>query len=56
MNGFIVKAGNAKQISDKIKWIYENPDAFELMGREAIDTVKHLTFEKYYDDIKECYF
>ncbi|MDP3386737.1 MAG: glycosyltransferase family 4 protein [Eubacteriales bacterium] len=59
VNGFIVEAGNAMQISEKIKWFYKNPEETNQMKKNAIHSIKQLTIENYNNDlaytIKELY-
>lgn len=46
-NGFLIDAGNSKQLADKILWFYNNMDQLPQMQENAINSVKELTWEKY---------
>ncbi|NBK98438.1 MAG: glycosyltransferase [Erysipelotrichia bacterium] len=54
INGFIVEAGNSYQISEKIKWFYENPEKLLEMGAYAKKTIQRLTFDNYYADLNRA--
>lgn len=48
-NGFIVAAGDTRALGEKMTFFYEHREAVERMGKKARESVEHLTWD-YYDE------
>ena len=50
-NGFVIEAGDTKELINKINWFIENKEKLPEMSRNAIKTAELYTWEKYEKEI-----
>jgi len=53
--GFIIKAGDVKEIKNKIKYLYDNPKKIEKMGKAARKYVENFLWDDYGRKLGEFY-
>lgn len=54
-DGFIVPAGDAEAIAEKIALLYENPDLRRAMGESARKRIEPYTWDRYGDRLVQAY-
>lgn len=47
VNGFLIEVGDTAAIVEKILWCKSHPEELKIMSQRAIETARHLTWEKY---------
>ncbi len=50
-DGFVIPIRNSKIISEKIRYLYDNPKEIERMGKNARKRIEKYTWEKYGDNL-----
>lgn len=54
VNGFLVNVGDTSNLVDKIRWFKEFPSKNSSMGKNAVETAKQYTWERYEKNIVNC--
>jgi glycosyltransferase involved in cell wall biosynthesis len=55
LDGFIIPIRDSEAIREKISYFYENPEKIEIMGTNALENIKHYTWQRYRDTLLETY-
>ena len=55
IDGFIINAGDVKELREKMLWLKNNPDQAMTMGKTAAQRARHFTWELYSKRIIELY-
>lgn len=50
-NGFVIPIGDKKSIQEKVDWFIDNKEKIKTMSKNAYDTAKKYTWEKYNNGI-----
>ncbi len=53
--GFVVPAGNADALAEKISWFYNNQEAAQAMGSAAHKTIQHHSWDEYGEQMYATY-
>lgn len=53
-NGFVVPVGDVDAIKEKLSWLKEHPEELDAMSRNAINTAREFTWDKYEKGIVEA--
>jgi glycosyltransferase involved in cell wall biosynthesis len=55
LDGFIIPIRDSEAIREKISYFYENPEKIEIMSANALENIKHYTWQRYRDTLVETY-
>jgi len=55
LDGFIIPIRDSRAIMEKIYYFYENSRVIEVMGANAVESIKHYTWQRYRDNLIETY-
>lgn len=53
-NGFLIDAGDAKQLEDRIRWLSEHMEVLPQMQTNAIESARKMTWERYESILTSC--
>jgi glycosyltransferase involved in cell wall biosynthesis len=55
VDGFIIPARDSEAIKEKITYFYENPEMIDIMSTNALENIRHYTWQHYRDNLIEIY-
>ena len=55
LDGFIIPVRNTEAVREKISYLFENPEIAKTMSMNALENIKHYSWQRYMDELISSY-
>ena len=55
LDGFIIPVRNTEAVREKISYLFENPEIAKTMSMNALENIKHYSWQRYTDELISSY-